>query len=104
MEPAVADHLDVQKLVVTLTDREDGGVHIHSLDVPGLHLSGADRAATWSKVPEAVKALMAANKGRRVLQVYLPAFEAAIGGPSPRDVAVHVRSTAVYVELEPLAA
>jgi hypothetical protein len=94
----------LKKIAVTLRAREDGGLHIHSADVPGLHLSGPDPQAVWSKLPKAVRALLAANAGLIVSAVYLPELGPTFVQFSEQDVAMHVRLATVIVEFEPLAA
>lgn len=96
----VHSSIELRRLVLTLTDREDGGLHISSPDVPGLHLSGRDKQRVWGMVPPLVTGLLAANKKLRVLQVYLPADEAALVGTSPRELNIEVRTTSVVIEVE----
>ena len=91
---------ELLRLTLSLQDREDGGLRISSVDVPGLHLSGADRARVWGLVPASLTGLLAANRGLRVVQVYLPAQEVALSGPSPRDVHVRANVKSVVVEIE----
>ena len=90
----------VKRLTLSLTTREDGGLHISSPDVLGMHLSGADPIQVWTKVAPAITALLLENYGQRVSHIYLPAEEVALSGPSPREIAAHARCTTVMVELE----
>lgn len=90
---------EMMRLTVTIEDREDGGLHVRSRDVPGLHLSGADKARVWSMVAPAVKALLEANRGVRAKAVFLP--EEVLDAPGgPREIKLHVQREAdLLVEL-----
>ncbi len=50
-------------ICIVTEDRDDGGLRIHSPDVPGLHLSGANRDAVMRDVIPAIKHLFKANNG-----------------------------------------
>lgn len=90
---------EMLRVTVTVQDREDGGVHVHSPDVPGLHLSGADRRQVWAMVAPAIKHLLEANRGVRARAVFLP--EEVLDAPEgPREVRLNVqRETELMVEL-----
>lgn len=51
---------------VTFEDRGDGGLRVHSDDVPGLYLSSADRDAVLRDVVPAVELLFEKNHGIKV--------------------------------------
>lgn len=89
---------------VTLEDRPDGGLRVSSENLPGLILSGPDRAAVVDCIIPAIEELFA-RRGRDVMQVR-PAepIEDVLEAPSPRDVEVHVRYRQFVVELERAAA
>lgn len=43
---------------VTIEDREDGGVNVSSDDLPGLILSGSDRAGILAAIEPAARAIL----------------------------------------------
>lgn len=95
----MTEHIQVKRLTLELMDRDDGGLHISSPDVPGMHLSGADRVRVWTFVAPAITDLLLRNQGLKVSHVYLPAEEVAFTGPSPRTVPAHARCATVVVDL-----
>jgi hypothetical protein len=62
----------IKNVRLVLEPREDGGLRIHSPDVPGLHLSGADRQHVWACVEPGIVRLLSANQGVEVLNVEIP--------------------------------
>jgi hypothetical protein len=86
-------------VTVTLADREDGGLRVHSDDLPGLILSGTDRTGVTEKIAPAIKALFE-HKGFRVLAVR-PArpITEVLRGESPRGMDMRVHHEQFVVEL-----
>lgn len=84
---------------VTLEDREDGGLRVHSDDLPGLILSGSNRDDVWQAITPAITALLA-RSGVECIAVYstkpLPEI---LEGSSPRDVDIHIVHGQFVVEL-----
>ena len=56
---------------ILVEDRGDGGVRIHSPDVPGLHLSGPDREAVARDLCPAIEILFRENRGVEVTAIPL---------------------------------
>ena len=50
-------HNETAIIRVVCEERGDGGVRVSSPDVPGLHLSGADREAVFADVGPAIQIL-----------------------------------------------
>jgi hypothetical protein len=57
---------------VTLADRQDGGVRIWSDDIPGLVLSGLNRAKVIADIEPAVRAILK-HKGEDVSNIRIDA-------------------------------
>ena len=67
------DHrLERLEVSVSVDARPDGGIRVTSADVPGLLLSGSDRARVWSVVGVGVERLLRANRGLDVVRVSGP--------------------------------
>lgn len=86
-------------LNVVLTDREDGGLRVHSDDFPGLILSGADRKIVCDSIAPAIKALFE-QKGLNVISVKAarPLHE-LLNHSSPRSVNLHVQHEQFVIEV-----
>jgi hypothetical protein len=89
MEPVMARQLTV--VAVTLEDREDGGLRVHSEVLPGLILSGADKEAVCDSIGPAIKAIFE-HKGYKIVGVYPDQpIPDVMKLPSPRTAGMHVQ-------------
>jgi hypothetical protein len=78
-------------VTVTLEDREDRGLRIYSDDLPGLILSGSDRATVAAAIIPSIEALFR-HKGFKavVVRPTKPVAE-VLQSASTRDMDVHVQ-------------
>lgn len=90
MELKMNDH-GFSTLKVTLADREDGGVRVYSDDLPGLILSGEEKAAVVASISRAIEALLEYS-GINVVSV-TPAKPVAdiLSGGNPQSVDMHIQ-------------
>lgn len=76
-------HNETAIIRVVCEERGDGGVRVSSPDVPGLHLSGADRDAVFADVGPAIQMLFKANQDIDIeWHPVVPSVEALLA-PSP---------------------
>lgn len=76
---------------VTLTDRADGGLRVHSEDLPGLVLSGPSQQQVCERIAPAIKALLE-HKGIQVVSVSAgQSMPEVLGQGSPRDLDMHIQ-------------
>lgn len=92
----MAETVKAMKIVVKLEDRQDGGLMLTSRDVPGLFLSGRDKAHVWSLLAPTVTGLLRANRGLNVRKVW--GADTYPDGENPRDYNLQVEHD-VEVEL-----
>lgn len=94
MEPFMTTYSVV---TVTLEDRTDGGLRVHSEDLPGLILSGSNKRAVCERIAPAIRALLE-HKGISVASVEpSQPINDVIRQPSPRDLAMRVQHHEVFV-------
>jgi hypothetical protein len=94
---AKREAMDMARLTVvtvTLTDREDGGLQVHSDDLPGLILSGSDRSVIAAAIIPAIQAIFK-HKGMDVTVRPTKPIAEVLQSKSPRDVDVHVQQFVV---------
>lgn len=84
-------------VTVTLTDREDGGLQVHSDDLPGLILSGPDRAQVAAAIIPAIQAIFK-HKGMDVTVRPTKPIGQVLQSKSPRAMDVHVQHEHVQRE------
>jgi predicted RNase H-like HicB family nuclease len=73
----------ITTVTVTLIDREDGGLRVRSVDLPGLILSGKDKAAVCASIAPAIEALLK-HKGLNPRSIKpSKALDAVLGLPQP---------------------
>jgi hypothetical protein len=77
---------------VTLEDREDGGLRVSSTKLPGLILSGPDKAAVVAKIAPAIKAIFKAAKGLDVTVHPEKPIDEILDGKNPQTVDMDVQS------------
>lgn len=80
----------VEVVTVILTDRGDGGLFVHSDDLPGLILAGTDKHAVCDCIPPAIAALYE-HAGITVSVRSETPFEETLKLKSPRAVDMHVQ-------------
>lgn len=83
---------------VMLEDRPDGGLRVHSTELPGLILSGADKRKVTEQIAPAISALLWHQ--RKIVATVTAArnLHDVLGEPSPRLVDMNVHSqTLVFV-------
>lgn len=85
-------------VTVTLTDREDGGLRVHSDDLPGLILSGSDRAKVADAIIPAIQAIFK-HKGMDVTVRPTKPIAEVLQSKSPRDMDMHVQQEQFVIEL-----
>lgn len=84
------DH-GLSTLTVTLHDREDGGVRVSSVDLPGLILSGEDRKTVIESISGAITALLE-HGGLSVSRVTAAkSIGEILRDGVPQDVDMHVQ-------------
>jgi len=95
------DRGEVTTVLVTLEDRTDGGLRVWSENLPGLILSGRDRARVVAAIAPAIKTLFeAARKGARVsVRPERPLHE-VLPQQGARTVKVDVRQDRVVYVVE----
>ena len=81
-------------VTVTLTDREDGGLLVHSDDLPGLILSGAHKSAVAAAIIPAIQAIFK-HKGMDVTVRPAKPISEVLQSKSPRAMDVHVQQFVV---------
>ena len=86
-------------VVVTLEDREDGGLRVYSDDLPGLILSGPNRDLVVEKIAPAIWALFEHKGFRGVVVRAAQPLNAVLRKASPRDVGVHIHHEQFVVEV-----
>ena len=85
-------------VTVTLTDREGGGLRVHSDDLPGLILSGPDRSQVAAAIIPAIEAIFK-HKGMAVTVRPTKPIAEVLQSKSPRDMDVHVQHEQFVIEL-----
>lgn len=86
-------------VTVTLEDREDGGLQVHSDDLPGLILSGANRAKVAAAIIPAIEAIFMHKGFKNVIVRPARPIQEVLRSKSPRDMNVHVHHEQFVVEL-----
>jgi hypothetical protein len=77
------------KIVVTLEEREDGGLYAYSDDVPGFVLSHSNRAAVLADVTLALEGILSHMLSERVVVEELYRLREMEPNPSMREYAAH---------------
>jgi hypothetical protein len=85
-------------VTVTLTDREDGGLQVHSDDLPGLILSGSDKSKVAAAIIPAIRAIFK-HKGMDVGVLPTKPIAEVLRSKSPRDMDLHVQHEQFVIEL-----
>jgi len=84
---------------VTIEDRDDAGLRVFSDDLPGLILSGQDRAKVLRSIAPAIQALFE-HKGLTSVTVHATtSLDGLLKKPSPRLVDMHVQHEKFVVEM-----
>jgi len=90
-------------VTVTIEDREDGGLRVHSDDLPGLILSGSRKEEVVRKIVPAIQALFEFKGfGQVTVRPAKPVYE-ILKLASPRDIDVHVQHEQFVVEMQAAA-
>jgi hypothetical protein len=86
-------------ITVTLEDREDKGLRVYSDDLPGLILSGPDRAAVAALIIPSIQALFEHKGFHNVIVRPAAPVSEVLRSKSPRDMDVHIQHEQFVVEL-----
>jgi hypothetical protein len=86
-------------VTVVLEDTEDGGLRVHSENLPGLILSGDNRAKVASKIVPAIRALFEHHGIKDVRVIPARPISEVLEGKSPRNMHVHIHHELFVVEL-----
>jgi len=84
-------------VTVTLSDREDGGLRVHSDDLPGLILSGPNKHVICEMIAPAIQALFGARGEDVIVHTPRPLAD-ILKLASPRDVDMHVQQFVIELK------
>lgn len=85
---------------VTLEDREDGGLRVHSDDLAGLILSGANRDTVAAQIAPSIKALLEHKGFHGVAVKHAQLIADVLQSSGSRNIGVPVQHEQFVVELE----
>ena len=84
------DDYGFSTLTVKLSDREDGGVSVSCVDLPGLILSGANKGGVVAAIPTAVSGLLR-FRGVDVVSVkHALSMAEILQGQNPQNLDMHI--------------
>src|ERR1700681_3526420 len=87
-------------VTVTLADREDGGLHVYSDDLPGLILSGVGRSEVIAKIVPAIQTLFEHKGINGVISIRAAQpINEVFKSSSPRDMDLQIQHERFVVEL-----
>lgn len=89
---------DVMVVSVTLDDRDDGGLRVYSADLPGLILSGSDKARVFSDIGPAIQAIFH-HQGMDVTVRSARPLSEVMKAEGSRNVDMHVQQFVVEMKL-----